>query len=225
MWRAMMRCSGQSERDRGVDEPATAQRKGLAADDTGHGQPPDRADRDEDEPQTAAKHDGQHDHEEHVRQRVENVDKAHHPFVDAAAQVTGGRPPGDANHEAHNTGKQRDQERHAGAGPDPDEQVAAVGVGPEPVAVRERRRTRERRERPVDVLHVVGAHPWAQHRSHDDPREQRRGEDGSTIASEPPPRRRPQAVAAMRGPEGAQQRLTHVGSSDRATRRRGRRAG
>src|SRR5688572_13232606 len=93
---------GQSERDRGVDEPATAQSKGLTPDDTGHGQPPDRADRDEDEPQTAAKHDGQYDHEEHVRQRVENVDKAHHPFVDAAAQVTGGRPPRDADHEAHN---------------------------------------------------------------------------------------------------------------------------
>jgi hypothetical protein len=82
----------------------------LAAHDARHGQPLDRADRDEDQEDVAAEHDHEQDHEEHERQRIHDVDEAHHQVVDAAAEIAGDRSPGDADHEAHRGREDADQE-------------------------------------------------------------------------------------------------------------------
>ena len=112
MWRAMMRCAGSAERDGRLDELALPQRERLAAHDARHGEPADRADGEEDQQQAATEHHGQDDHEEHVRQRIQHVDDAHHPAVDAPAEVAGGGAPGNADHDADGGGEQRDEQRY-----------------------------------------------------------------------------------------------------------------
>ena len=57
----------------------------------------------------------QQDHEEHERQRVEDVDDAHHELIDAAAEVARDRAVGDADHEAHGGRHHADQQRDAAA--------------------------------------------------------------------------------------------------------------
>ena len=69
----------------------------VAANDARHIEPFDSADRDEDERKmTAERHDQQND-EEHERQRIENIDKAHHQGVEPTADIAGNRAIGNAN--------------------------------------------------------------------------------------------------------------------------------
>ena len=210
MCRAMMRRAGKPERHGGHDELALAQRERLAAHDARHGEPADRADREEDEPQAAPEDDREDDDEEHVGQRVEHVHDAHHPAVHAPAEVARGRAPGHADHDAHGGGEQRHQQRHLRARPHAHEQVAAVAVGAEPVPVRERRRRGERAQRPVHLVHGVGARERPEQRGQHQHGNERGGRDRGPVASQPPPGVAPQRAVSHGGCAG---RASHTARS------------
>src|ERR1051325_12030712 len=78
---------------RSLDEFPAPEADCLAPHDTGHVQPRDRADRDVDQGDFAAKDDGQQDDEEDEGNGIEDVDDAHHGAVDSPADEAGGSAP------------------------------------------------------------------------------------------------------------------------------------
>jgi hypothetical protein len=96
----MILCLRRPERDRRLDEFLPLQREHLAAHDARHRQPLDRADRDEQQHEVAAEYRHQQDHEDRERQRIQDVDDAHHDCVDLAAEVRSDRSPQHADRRA-----------------------------------------------------------------------------------------------------------------------------
>ena len=80
------------------------------------------------------------DDDEDVRQRVHDVDEAHHRRVDAPAHEARERAPRDADAHAHQGGEQPQRQRHAQRLHAAGEQVAPQPVGAEPVRGLELRR-------------------------------------------------------------------------------------
>jgi hypothetical protein len=59
---------------------------------------------------TAFEHRREDDDDEHVRQRVHDVDEAHHRGVELAAEIAGDGAPGDTDDHAHQRGHQADEQ-------------------------------------------------------------------------------------------------------------------
>src|SRR6202030_2144008 len=89
-------CGGDAARNGRLDELAALDRQCLAAHDAGRGEPFDGSNRHEDQHDVAAKKHHQQDHEEQERQRIEDVDQAHHDAIDAAAEIARDGAVGDA---------------------------------------------------------------------------------------------------------------------------------
>ena len=150
-------------RDGGVDEFAPAQAQRLPAHDARHGEPAHRADGDEQRGDAAAlEQRRKDDDDEHVGQRIDDVDEAHHGRVDAAAEIAGGGAPGDADADAHQRGEHTDEQRHAQRLHAAREQIAAEAIGAEPVRAVELRRRRQ--VLPVELLVAVGSDPRREQR-------------------------------------------------------------
>ncbi len=118
----------------GLDEFALLDRQRLAAHDARHGQPFERADRDEEQIDVAAEDHHQDDDEQDVGQRIHDVDEAHHDRIEPAAEIAGDRAVEHADDDRDDGRRQRDGKRHLRAVEHAGQQVAAVLVGAEIVA-------------------------------------------------------------------------------------------
>src|SRR6185312_17066329 len=71
---------------RGLDEFLLLDRQRLAANDPRHGEPFHRTDGDEKQEEVLVEHHHQDDDKEDEGQRIENIDKAYHYFIEATAE-------------------------------------------------------------------------------------------------------------------------------------------
>ena len=69
--------------------------------------------------------DGQQDHDQHVRQGVDDIDDAHHDHIDLAAEITGDCAVNDADHHDDQRRDEADHQRNARAVYDADAVIAA----------------------------------------------------------------------------------------------------
>src|SRR3990172_4152771 len=179
--------------DRRLDELLALEADRLAAHDARHVEPGDGADADIDEQDVAAEHDGEQDHEEQERQRVEHVDGPHHHGVDAPAEEAGGGAPDDADGQADQGREDADGQRRAAAVEGAHEQVAAVLVGAEEMRAHDVRRRRD--QVPIDLVVRVRAEIRREGRGQRDAGEQDRAADGGAVAQQPAPSVGPQAAS------------------------------
>ena len=118
---------------RGVDVGLVLGGERLAAHDPGEVEPGHGAEGREQQHDVAAEQDDQQDHQQDERQRVESVDHAHHGHVRGAAQIAGGRAPGNADQATDEGRGQGDDEGHAGPGEGAHEKIASDAVCAEPM--------------------------------------------------------------------------------------------
>ena len=117
-----------AERFRGVHIFLPLDGQGLAADDTRHVQPLGEADGDEDQNEIPAEKHHKQDDEEDERQGVQDVDDAHHHFVDAPAEITRHGAVCHAERQRHEGGQNTDSQRYPYADQNAREQIATVSV-------------------------------------------------------------------------------------------------
>jgi hypothetical protein len=175
--------------------------KRLAAHDTRHVQPVDRADGDENENNVAAEEHHQQDHEEHERHGVEDVDDAHHDVVHAPAEIARGGAPADADQEAHERRHHANEQRDAAAVERADEQVAAEGISAEDVPALPVRA--DGYIVPVGLGIVPGRQPWTHDHQHRHRQDERAGDHRRAVAPQDVPGVHPQAAALDRDRNGA----------------------
>src|ERR1051325_7065058 len=107
---------GDTSRARRQYKLLVLERQYLPANDPRHRQPRNRSERDEQQRQLSsrrltAKHRQQHDHDDHVKQRIEHVDDAHHQVVNAAAHISRNRAVADADQQRHERRDDPDKQR------------------------------------------------------------------------------------------------------------------
>ncbi len=119
----------------GLDEFALFQGQGLAAHNAGHGQPGHRAQGDEHQDQVSSEHGHQQDDEEHVGQRIEHIDDAHHQLVHPPADKARRSAPDHPDHQRDRGGDHPDRQGYLQPHQQAREHVAPQGVGAKQMAV------------------------------------------------------------------------------------------
>ena len=178
---------------RRLDEFALLECQHLAAHDARHVQPLHRTDGGVDQEDVATEHHHQQDHQEHERQRIHDVDEAHHQVVGASAEVAGDGAVEHADHQTDEGGDQRHRQRDLAAMQGAGQQVAAVDVGAEDVAGGQVRAGAD--GVPVDLVEFEGRQPWADQAGQHDEGHHHQAAHGGAVLLETTPGIAGQAVA------------------------------